>query len=74
MKTKLIELQEKHLGGIGSSLIHYFADGKRIEKSQYITIKNEAITNGKYLNNWESKNNGVSTFGQYVSIRADFIY
>ena len=71
---KTIELQEKYLGGIGSSLIHYFANGKRIEKSQYIAIKNEAINNGKYLNNWESKNNGVSTFGQYVSVRAGFVY
>lgn len=71
---KTIELQEKHLGGLGGSLVHYFADGKRIEKAQYIAIKNEAINNGKYLNGWESRNNGVPTFGQYVNVRADFNY
>ena len=71
---KTIELQEKLLGGIGSSLIHYFANGKRIEKSQYVAIKNEAINNGKYLMSWESRNNGVVNLGQYVSVRADFIY
>lgn len=71
---KTIELQEKLLSGISGSLIHYFANGKRIEKSQYIAIKNEAINNGKYLNNWEGKNNGIVILGQYVSVRANFTY
>lgn len=71
---KTIELQEKRLGGLGGNLNHYFADGKRITREQFVAIKNEALNNGKYLNGWQGGSGGVVIFGQYVSVREDFNY
>jgi hypothetical protein len=71
---KLIELQQKCLGGLGGNLNHYFANGVRITREQLRAIQNEATINGEYLNSWESNQNGVVILGMYVKVRDDFNY
>jgi hypothetical protein len=71
---KLIELQQKCLGGLGGNLNHFFANGVRITEKQLHAIKNEAIQNGKYLNSWESNQNGVVVLGLYVKVPENFQY
>jgi hypothetical protein len=71
---KIIELQQKCLGGLGRNLNHFFANGVRITESQFRAIKNEAIQNGEYLNSWESNRNGVVILGLYVKVPENFQY
>jgi hypothetical protein len=71
---KIIELQQKCLGGLGGNLNHFFANGVRITESQLHAIKNEAIQNGEYLNSWESNRNGVVILGLYVKVPENFQY